>query len=70
MGSLPHCLATGHFNCRRTAGFGTDSIKKSSQLLSSGNTFYALNWFCSANSRTELGMVRELKSRQSDEAAK
>jgi hypothetical protein len=65
---------------------GLESVlyKKSSQFLSSsnkicasgnrvhasGNTFYALNWFYSANSRTELGMVRELKSRQSDEAAK
>jgi hypothetical protein len=40
------------------------------RVHASGNTFYALNWFYSANSRTELGMVRELKSRQSDGAAK
>jgi hypothetical protein len=59
------------------AGFGTGSIKTPSLFLSSGNkicasgnTFYALTWFCNANSRTELGMVRELKSRQSDGAAK
>jgi hypothetical protein len=77
MGSIPHCLATGHLNCRRTAGFGTVSIQKIALFLSSGNKIcasgnrvHALNWFYSANSRTELGMVRELKSRQSDGAAK
>jgi hypothetical protein len=51
-------------------GFTQKSCASGNRVHASGNTFYALTWFCNANSRTELGMVRELKSTQSDEAAK
>ncbi|AFP30845.1 hypothetical protein MRBBS_1908 [Marinobacter sp. BSs20148] len=45
-------------------------LSSGNKICASGNRVHALNWFYSANSRTELGMVRELKSRQSDGAAK
>jgi len=49
---------------------GNKICASGNRVHASGNIFYALIWFRNANSRTELGMVRELKSRQSEGAAK